>query len=758
MIKNLLKTHNCRYTCNRNLSYRTIDGQITAQQDGVWDAVILTFAEGGMCPLYFAAFDVAKSSLNGTYGTIVGYEDGTLRGTANYLALTMSNQYMLDDTDATATSVNNKVVAIYDMLYGAGHTGAQVYARLQELYGPYKTFGLNVPTAETASDPGLGSYNIYFPGQIVSLHTTTYASLSTINGNTCDFGTCRGYYKATYANTDHMDITGYDYQLDPQIEIDTMGKLYAWIIFEDNPLEEKLIFDVYVDGVIGGKGPNIAIKFRNNDDDSALSPELIHPHIYIWPGVPENPLHEVEGIIEPDSEKMGFEQWFDFTGEYSADYIGQSKDIINHFGYNTLQQVLYFGADCIPDVLHYYMRFDYQTLDGYTWGDLWRVDIPYVYEGAVYIEKMEVPGSSNSPLFDTEVNIIGGAPPEDPEDDPDEPEQGEDPEGDPSDIGPYVPGYDPIDWSESEPEGFDGNAILTRTYCMTGSTLQNVGTKLWSQSYFDVLKIQNNPIENIIAVKWMPFSDVSATPSDEIQVGDVNFGIYADDVSYIKVIPFTSSYKHVPTDDFPGYLSCSPYCTIKLHLPYVGTVQLDATEMLNRTLNGKYVVDIITGDILVILTLNGAPYMNISGKMGVDIPLTATNRSQTELASASRALSATIGAAAHVAGGDMLGGAESAASGIMSVMGMDYSSQRTATHSPACATYEDRSVYLELSYSLARKSAGFTNQHGHPAHLYKKLTKGQGFVKIDRRAVINVAMTREENDMLQSILTSGFYV
>ena len=65
---------------------------------------------------------------------------------------------------------------------------------------------------------------------------------------------------------------------------------------------------------------------------------------------------------------------------------------------------------------------------------------------------------------------------------------------------------------------------------------------------------------------------------------------------------------------------------------------------------------------------------------------------------------------------------------------------------------------MEVYYNVTHISDGYKQAHGLPAHYYGKLVKGSGFVKIDRRARINVAMTDEENHMLEQIMTSGFYV
>lgn len=687
--------------------------------------------------------------LSGTYsGTAAGQSPGTATD-LTYPQLTFGSGNYIDSSNVQDANPLPLTQA-YNEVFGTHKTNAEIYAMLKRLYGEYEGFVYSVGGGSTACPfIGSNSYNFSFYRDVAT--TKVY------------FPRVANFSGSRYQEGWDNIFNGGDIYIDSEVlvNVNTADRLAAYLILSEPPLDEKLIFDVYVDGVIGGKGPNIQIKWRNNNPDtSELAESLITPRIWgagcpsVQSGEPTNFLTNESGIIVPLEEKTPLKNSYSFEDDgYTTTYVGASDSWYG--SWSSLERVLMFGLDKIPDMLCFLLRFDYNDITP-SWGDLWYVYIPYEYEGAVYCEHAQVADSGNEPVFRTEVNVIGGTPPDEIPDDPDEPEDGVDDNGDPTPVGPYDPDAEKIDFSTSTPEGYTGDAVLTKTYCITSLIMNNVGSKIWSQSYFDVLKVQTNPIENIIACKWFPFT-VSGT-SEEIQIGNVPFGVYGLKIPSVKVIPFTSSFKYTTNSKRPGYLSCSPYTTIKLHLPYCGVVQLDATELLERTLNGKYVIDLITGDVLVILTLDGMPYLNIAGKMGVDIPLSATNRAQTELGIANKALSATLGAAAHTIGGDYLGAAGAAGNGILSIMGMDYTTQRSGTHSPACSTYEDRSVWVEIVRSIAYVSEGYRSGHGYPAHVYRKLAKGQGYVQIDKGARISVAMTDEENRELENIMQQGFYV
>ena len=194
-------------------------------------------------------------------------------------------------------------------------------------------------------------------------------------------------------------------------------------------------------------------------------------------------------------------------------------------------------------------------------------------------------------------------------------------------------------------------------------------------------------------------------------------------------------------------------------------VELDPSLMINRKITVKYVVDLITGDCVAFIILDQGsvnyPYMSVAGHVGVDIPLTSTDRIQSEIRAASTTFSAVGSAAAGVATGNMLGAAEAVAGGASSIMGMDVTSQRTSAHSNACMTYENRNVFLEVwrpNYDPDLMKEGFKARHGWPCHKYMKLSNFRGFTKCSNHCRIDFAMTSEENKMIEQLLTEGIYI
>ena len=716
--------------------------------EGGTGTVVITGIEGLGAPgnlhrISFLAFNPGSTNIR-TRGDVYSYNKDQSQGytdrTINNLAITNTSRVLTYTNGGTLLELANAFKD--DYFGGVTQTPSSLMAYLNDKYGVHDGY----------------SYSITTGGNVVE-----YKSLCPEENTT---EAVFGYDKCetaiyTFAPMAAVTWTGEAYSLDATYNDD--GKIAAALIFGDPVPPSQLRFDVYVDGT---RDPNVSIRWVPEIIGDDFNLQMVNPIVWTIPRMSSDPppyVKSEDGIIVPDEHNAGFigttfrkyaNTW---PGQYDNPYLTEFNTDTS--GVSTIDKIAEYGIDQIADQMCYYMRFNYQLPGAsemmQTWGDLWEVRVPRTVSGISDIYAEMINNSVKQSVFNTVLIVHLGAPPDEIPDDDDEYPDGTDADG--TDPGVYDPDVPPHDFSTGESTGFSGKAILTKTYAMTSLVMQNVGSKLWSQSYFDVLKIQNNPIENIVSVKWFPFSVVG--PTGSVKVGDVDFQINADVVD--SIYKFTLGSIRYDADDKsnPSFLDMSPFTTIKLHLPYCGIIQLDATEMLNRKITVKYTVDLVSGDCMAFIYLDdNIPYMNVAGHCGVDIPLTSTNRIQAEMRAASTTISAVTGAAAHMVSGDLAGAAMDAAQGALSIGGMDYTSQRTSSHSPACTSTGNRACYLEIFKPAYKESAGFKSRHGYPCHLYKQLGSFTGFVKCDARTKIDFAMTKRENEMLEQLLTSGVYV
>lgn len=717
-----------------------------ALNNGDFEWACYNIGTGVGSPAYacFYAFTSSTATLYRS-GTVT-YPDGT--GGTNTDTYTNEDVVTIDNqSDITTETNGGRLLRLAndfkdDFFGGVTQTAASLFAWLQNNYGDYTHF-----YCQTLYNPVMTRDPWGHAGAIETEEIECgcgQASGYTFNPSSVGVTFSGGNY-GTVAESYPAGSNHDDYVL-------------AAFIFGINHDYNELQFDVYVDGT---QDPNVSIKWKANQTAETFSLQLVTPIVWTLPkssSEPSYPYVLVDGIYVPnEANSMMRKHANTWPGSYFNPYLTEFNGCTDQL--DTFTKTQRFGTLGIASSMQYLLRFNKQKNENnqgvMTWGDLFIVEIPRSVSQLSDITVTRIDPSINEAEFTTKVVVHLGAPPDEIPDDDDDYPDGEDSTGD--DPGVYEPDKTPHDFDPDEADGYPGHAILTKTYSMDAAKLANVGSKLWSQAYYDVTKIQSNPIENIVSMKWFPFSVTGV--NGRIKVGDVDFQLDTDVVSNIYKFTVGSVTYEAHNKSSPTFLDLSPYTQLKLHLPYCGVVQLDATEMLNRKLTVKYTVDLVSGDCMAFLYLDdNVPYMNVAGHCGVDVPLTSSNRVQTELRAASTTLSAVTGAAGHVLAGDYGGAAVAAAQGMLSVAGMDYTCQRTASHSPACTSTGNRACYLEVWRPAFKISEGFKSRHGYPCHLFKALGSFTGFVKCDARTKLDFACTSEENEMLERLLTEGVYI
>ena len=532
---------------------------------------------------------------------------------------------------------------------------------------------------------------------------------------------------------------------------------------EVTPIGETCYFDVYING---NDKPNI---WANWTVGESISPVVLTPKVWIGvedllPLAPEFVQDQTTGLQVPNTGAWYVKSAGDYS--YGGSYRSTFLTIQQYFEQflNAVSKLEHWGFDGDPAFVTLYLQMLRQGEEGLAGiGDLYYVRI---YKGGTAGAR-KVSGSSDTPGFFTQVRLHFTEPDYVPPSDDDS--YGDGVNIDNNDFGKYDPSHIPNPEDFTDPVGFDGNGVLTTTYALSAATLRNIGQKLWTQDYFNVLKIQTNPMENIVSVKHFPFAQTGT--SQEVKVGDVAFGINGDKVPSVCVKSIGS---YTYTGHFKNFLDLAPFTIIKIFLPYCGMFQLDPADILNCKLSVKYYIDLVTGQCMAKLLLdekaNGKaiPFMSVYGNMGVDIPLSATDRVQTEIRATGAAISAMGSVAGHLMGGDALGAAVNGAAGALNIAGADYNTQRTASQSPVCCAFDTQDIFIMIErpaseYIEQNTPTGYKHLHGLPSNKYRPLSDypSGSFVQVDARTDLvfdTMGATGDENRMLEEQLKAGVYI
>lgn len=169
---------------------------------------------------------------------------------------------------------------------------------------------------------------------------------------------------------------------------------------------------------------------------------------------------------------------------------------------------------------------------------------------------------------------------------------------------------------------------LVKAYQVDLANLNQLTSFLWSDGFIDtVKKLQNNPMENIQKLFYLPY-DVEVSTNESIKIGNTDSNIQGNRiVKQFQEIDFGN------IDITEYYGNTLDYNTeLSIYLPFIGEKILNIYDIMGGSLNLKYRVDILTGNCIAILsivrkqndvTLNSVLYTYI-GDMSNSVPLTST--------------------------------------------------------------------------------------------------------------------------------------
>ena len=292
-----------------------------------------------------------------------------------------------------------------------------------------------------------------------------------------------------------------------------------------------------------------------------------------------------------------------------------------------------------------------------------------------------------------------------------------------------------------------GIGVLTSTFHMTKERLVQLGQFLWGQSIFDEFSlINNNPIENIISCKAIPYAINGTT--QEITLGNVKTGVNGEKITQNfskQTIGSVSIAEH-----YHNFLDYAPYTNVIIYLPYIGFKELDASLVMGKTLRIEYTLDVITGGCLAQIYVGKIRLYEFTGNIGVDISITASNRAQVE--------SAYINAGVGVVSSAMSGNVTGAVNSIIGAATSQYHYSGTGNPSPSCVASTNRTCYVVIDRPQYQPLKAFNHTRGRMCCLSKTIGSLKGYTVCDSNIDISgISATDEEKEEIVNILSSGFF-
>lgn len=296
-------------------------------------------------------------------------------------------------------------------------------------------------------------------------------------------------------------------------------------------------------------------------------------------------------------------------------------------------------------------------------------------------------------------------------------------------------------------DGQDTSGLLSTVYVMTQTRLKQLASFLWSDDFFQNIKLLNNsPIENIVSCKVMPCS-ASGTDSP-ITLGNVSTGVNGDKTSSSMRVQIGSL--AIPKY-YNSFLDYAPYTKLTIFLPFIGFKELDTNVFMGKTLKLYYVFDFITGAVKAQIFANDIYCMSFDATAGIDIPITASNRAQVEASYIKSALS--------VGGSIASGNPLVAVGGLLESANAQYHYNTQGTFSPSCGFHDTRLAYVIYDRPTAQYPTTYNHNCGKPCLLSRNLGSVSGYTEVDKGIELSgIPCTESERKEILDLITTGIFL
>ena len=283
---------------------------------------------------------------------------------------------------------------------------------------------------------------------------------------------------------------------------------------------------------------------------------------------------------------------------------------------------------------------------------------------------------------------------------------------------------------------------------------------LWTDDFIDnIKKINADPLANVIQFGLFPL-DLSSLKGTlkEVKVGNVATGV--------NMTPLTDQYIFVdlgtvsPREKWGTCMDYEPNTRASIFVPFVGVVDVAASEIMNKTVNLFYWVDLLSGDFVAYIRViaNGLDSIlyQKTGNMQLQLPLSAAN-----YANLYKTVAAGI---AGVAAGAATGNAGAIASSLGEMAGavMSGGSQielsRTGNFSGAASILSGFHAYIIITRPIQQMPNNYSKYVGYPSYITYKLSTLSGFTKVEEVIDNTVAATDREKEEIERLLKEGVYL
>lgn len=325
--------------------------------------------------------------------------------------------------------------------------------------------------------------------------------------------------------------------------------------------------------------------------------------------------------------------------------------------------------------------------------------------------------------------------------------------------------------SHDNPHGIMTSNDFWTVYSPTPAQLSELGAKLWSQNFIDLLKQTFvNPTDGIISLMQI-YLKPTATKQCQIHMGSYNTNVYANVVEkFVEEIDC----ELITVPRFYNDVRDYTETRVSIYLPFIGIEELDPRDVIGLTIRLRYRIDMLTGTCVAYISprkqeinqslendnisyLSSCTYM-FTGNCAVQLPITAADRSRLlsgvaiGVGGGAKVGSKLGGVGGGVAGG-ILGGVIGGLKGIQSEV---YRSNGIQSNAGALA-------FTMIPYVIVQRQKpydayNYPMYYGKPQNATIALANCQGYTRVKDVILNTVNASEYEKNLIDRLLKEGIII
>lgn len=273
----------------------------------------------------------------------------------------------------------------------------------------------------------------------------------------------------------------------------------------------------------------------------------------------------------------------------------------------------------------------------------------------------------------------------------------------------------------------------------TLAQLKNLANYMWSDlfSLDSFKKIFADPMDCILGLSILPVT-VPYTSAKEVKVGNISTGVSMNvaNTQYVSV-----NCGSLAINEFWGaFLDYAPHTKIEIYLPYIGVRPLDTDEIMGKTIQVIYHVDILTGAATAFIMSGDAVLYTFVGACASQIPVSGQDfrgmyQAIISVAASAVAVAATAGAAAPVTAAGAAGAATANTGAVALSAGSNMANMKPSVEHSGSVSGSGGLLAIQYPYLIAKRPnqclpANQNKFTGYPSYITETLGNLSGFTEV----------------------------